>query len=402
MPNQKISELSAITLIDDADVLPIVDSIAIETKKISVTQIKGLAPVQSVNGSTGSVSVQETLVSGTNIKSINSTTVLGSGDIAVQETLVSGTNIKTINSTSLLGSGDIVIGGGSPSGVSGAIQFSDGSAFASDAANLFWDDTNNRLGVGTNTPAYGLDVSQNIGGDIFARFQNTNSGGFGMSIRAGNGASIYTLQWANYLGSGGGRIYPDGVIIGQQTTPSARLQVKGSGTTSATTSLLVQNSAGTAAITVTDDGIATIPRINSFGYSSSFQRVALNNGTVTINSYLISPSNGVIRITNNAEADFDRLQFGGTSSSFPSLKRATNNLEVKNADDTFGAGFSVGATLNASAILQADSTTRGFLPPRMTTTQKNAISSPASGLMVYDTDTNKLCCYNGTSWNDLF
>jgi hypothetical protein len=63
----------------------------------------------------------------------------------------------------------------------------------------------------------------------------------------------------------------------------------------------------------------------------------------------------------------------------------------------------IGATsINASAKLQIDSTTKGFLPPRMTTTQKNAISTPASGLMVYDTDTNKLCCYNGTSWNDLF
>ena len=50
---------------------------------------------------------QATLVSGTNIKTINSTSLLGSGDVAVQATLVSGTNIKTINSTSLLGSGDI-------------------------------------------------------------------------------------------------------------------------------------------------------------------------------------------------------------------------------------------------------------------------------------------------------
>jgi len=57
----------------------------------------------------GDVAVQATLVSGTNIKTVNSTSLLGSGDVAVQATLVSGTNIKTINSTSLLGSGNIAI-----------------------------------------------------------------------------------------------------------------------------------------------------------------------------------------------------------------------------------------------------------------------------------------------------
>ena len=60
----------------------------------------------------GNVAVQETLVSGTNIKTVNSTSVLGSGNIAVQETLVSGTNIKTINNESILGSGNITIQGG--------------------------------------------------------------------------------------------------------------------------------------------------------------------------------------------------------------------------------------------------------------------------------------------------
>lgn len=52
---------------------------------------------------------QDTLVSGTNIKTVNSTSLLGSGDVTVQPTLVSGTNIKTINSTSLLGSGNISV-----------------------------------------------------------------------------------------------------------------------------------------------------------------------------------------------------------------------------------------------------------------------------------------------------
>jgi hypothetical protein len=58
-------------------------------------------------------------------------------------------------------------------------------------------------------------------------------------------------------------------------------------------------------------------------------------------------------------------------------------------------------TPDANAILQLNSSTKGFLPPRMTTTQKNAISTPPSGLMVYDTTTDKLCVYNGTSWIDL-
>ena len=57
----------------------------------------------------GNVNLQTPLVSGTDIKTVNSTTLLGSGDIAVQPTLVSGTSIKTINSTTLLGSGNVAV-----------------------------------------------------------------------------------------------------------------------------------------------------------------------------------------------------------------------------------------------------------------------------------------------------
>lgn len=74
---------------------------------VSGTNIKTINST-SLLGS-GNVAVQESLVSGTNIKTVNSTSLLGSGDVAVQATLVSGTNIKTIGGTSILGSGDIVI-----------------------------------------------------------------------------------------------------------------------------------------------------------------------------------------------------------------------------------------------------------------------------------------------------
>jgi hypothetical protein len=68
---------------------------------------------------------QDTLVSGTNIKTVNSTSILGSGDLAVQDTLVSGTNIKTINGSSVLGSGDLTISGGA-SGIHALLKLTTG------------------------------------------------------------------------------------------------------------------------------------------------------------------------------------------------------------------------------------------------------------------------------------
>ncbi len=56
------------------------------------------------------------------------------------------------------------------------------------------------------------------------------------------------------------------------------------------------------------------------------------------------------------------------------------------------------ASPDAAALLEVTSTTKGFLPPRMTEVQRDAISSPPAGLMIYNTTTNKLNFYNGTAW----
>jgi len=60
-------------------------------------------------------------------------------------------------------------------------------------------------------------------------------------------------------------------------------------------------------------------------------------------------------------------------------------------------------TPNASAILDASSTTQGFLPPRMTYAQRNAIVNPAAGLIVYCTDcaNGEMQFYNGTNWINM-
>jgi hypothetical protein len=47
-----------------------------------------------------------------------------------------------------------------------------------------------------------------------------------------------------------------------------------------------------------------------------------------------SPSNGVISLLNNVGSDFNRLQFGGTTASFPALKRSTTTLQSRLADDS--------------------------------------------------------------------
>jgi hypothetical protein len=57
--------------------------------------------------------------------------------------------------------------------------------------------------------------------------------------------------------------------------------------------------------------------------------------------------------------------------------------------------------IDGSALSQMNSTTKGFLPPRMTTAQKNAIGTPAEGLIVYDTTLSKLCVYTGAAWETI-
>jgi hypothetical protein len=318
---------------------------------------------------------------------INFTGNLTQSGTALQPVLVSGTNIKTINSTSILGSGNIAVVT-SPSGVAGAIQFSNGSAFASDAANLFWDDTNNRLGIGTNAPSALLNVENSTNGVLLARFKDNINANTYLDIKTDSTLTDYT---ALYFGSSrkisskqGGPLFlncdnnisfVDGGFSVAAITPSevqigsisgARLGIKGSGSTSATTSLLVQNSSGTSLFSVRDDGVATF---SSAIFGGSF------TGTI---------STGFLNSSGNA---------------FTVMR--TNN---STGNATFDYSVAIGTTSApvASAGLEVVSTTKGFLPPRMTTTQINAIASPAAGLVVYDNTTNKLQCYNGSTWNDLF
>ena len=56
---------------------------------------------------------------------------------------------------------------------------------------------------------------------------------------------------------------------------------------------------------------------------------------------------------------------------------------------------------NASAKLDITSTTQGLLPPRMTATQRNAISTPAAGLMIWNSSLNQLEVFDGSLWVNM-
>jgi Collagen triple helix repeat (20 copies) len=75
---------------------------------------------------------------------------------------------------------------------------------------------------------------------------------------------------------------------------------------------------------------------------------------------------------------------------------------VTNSSAIFNNGGSIGigtTAPDASATLELNSTAKGLLIPRMTSTQKNTIASPATGLLVYQTDgTSGFYYFNGTSW----
>jgi uncharacterized protein (TIGR02145 family) len=87
----------------------------------------------------------------------------------------------------------------------------------------------------------------------------------------------------------------------------------------------------------------------------------------------------------------------GNTSYWNGSQWVVNSSNIHNNGSEIGINTS---SPNASAQLDVTSTTKGFLPPRMTTAQRNAITSPAAGLTIYNTTVNCLQWWNGTIWYD--
>jgi uncharacterized protein (TIGR02145 family) len=121
-----------------------------------------------------------------------------------------------------------------------------------------------------------------------------------------------------------------------------------------------------------------------------------NAATVTTNANLTGPIKSVGNVTSVTSQT-------GTGSTF--VMAASPTLTAPILGVATAASIAVGtSTPNSSAILEASSISKGFLPPRMTAVNRNTIVSPIAGLMVWcaDCGTNgELQVYNGTAWTNM-
>jgi hypothetical protein len=229
----------------------------------------------------------------------------------------------------------------------------------------------------------------NFGGDVSFWRYNDASG----DVEFGN-STVYGLQfYANNAVVS--KFFANGNLFIGASPTDAGYKLDVNGTARVQDNLTVSNNrnAGTGiTISNTTSGTTSASQItftsnsNAFigKFSSSTSAFRIINPS---DLYLLNQSAGDIAIQN----DVGNIKFNTTSTgNVQAILFTTGNFAV-------GTGTDV-----ASAVLQASSTTKGFLPPRMTSAQRTAISSPAEGLIVVQTDgTQGLYLYIGAAWHSI-
>ena len=388
---------------------------AFRTKKISQMDPKGsnlastdlLEISQLVSGSyvTKSITGAE-IISGattgfvptTRTLTINGTTQ----DLSADRTFTISTGI-TIGTTAIT------------SGTVGRVLFEGTGNVVQESANLFWDNTNGRLGIGTSSPTKTLD-SRN-GFSLYSGGVSAN----GYYLESTSATSTDgTLNFARVTGATGTtRLTFQGLELNTNTNSGVNQLLATSGQswailTNGSEKMRVLTNGNVLINTTTDAGF----KLDVNGNTRSARFYATDG--ITVGRLSFDGFNNNTGIDYNSTTGLFRL-FAAAGLNFLS---AGFNLDtiiqpVRNTVDNIGdvvinvgaserarfkaignIGFGT-ASPNASSLLDLTSTTRGFLPPRMTTTQKNAIATPATGLMVYDTTLNLISVYNGTTWITL-
>jgi len=327
------------------------------TDLLEVSEFNGTGYVsKSITGAEIVAGATTGFVPTTRTLTINGTTQ----DLSADRTFTISTGI-TIGTTAIT------------SGTVGRVLFEGTGNVVQESANLFWDNTNKRLGIGTSSPSTTL-VLQQDGSSFIRLVRNLSTTEFGMFITnvrngAGNAGGVFTANNFEFRDSVGTTAYltinAGNVLINTTTDAGFKLDVNGTARVSASAQNVFQISGTNAVATRIDINHAT---------NTGFQLSLSSVRKWSIATY--------------GAGDFTFYNDVLTSDAL-FIKGNTNNVIIGSTTDV------------ASALLNVTSTTKGFLPPRMTTTQRNAIASPATGLIVYDTTLNLPQFYNGTIWVSL-
>lgn len=195
-------------------------------------------------------------------------------NVSINTATLANNDVLKYNSTTQLWENGVDAGGITGTGMAGQVPYFTGASAVSGSNNLFWDNTNGRLGIGTNAPSSVLHIS---GANAIIRISRTGTVNDESAIILNNTANTAGGQIRALMGSGGMRFMnfnavteyarftsADNFHIGTYTSDNGqRLQVmgdtllRGSGNTSATTALTVQNSSSTNLLTVRNDGLST-------------------------------------------------------------------------------------------------------------------------------------------------
>jgi uncharacterized protein (TIGR02145 family) len=131
-----------------------------------------------------------------------------------------------------------------------------------------------------------------------------------------------------------------------------------------------------------------------------------NVGIGTTNPEQLLQVSGNIAAQNGSAASASYV-FGDGSENTGFSSPAANHIAFVNNGiqsvriDEAGRVAIGGGIPDPSAKLDVASTIRGFLPPRMTTVQRDAIASPTEGLLIYNTDEKAINIYKGTGWGPM-
>lgn len=172
-------------------------------------------------------------------------------------------------------------------------------------------------------------------------------------------------------------------------------------TSSETTGMYLDSSDGTVRFVSNGGAAAWVDAggnfvVNAAG-GSGFTMV--NGGDQIGLFYVVDPTNdphGIAIQGNQGDGSTALWQNGGA------LLKMNNGGSTALTDVSFPGTWAAFGVAAPSALLDMQSTSRGLLPPRMNTTERDAIASPATGLMLYNTTVNKLQVWDGSTWQNAW